>query len=127
MTELLEQPQLATAEPKTIEKVSIVISKGSLEGIYANLDKILNKKQREALENSRANAFLSKELVTIKTDCGGMHPLEDYKFDGAKALLTEFGSIAAIAATSDSALQSIPGIGPERAAALQHPLKGRPP
>ena len=37
MTELLEQPQLATTEPKTIEKVSIVISKGSLEGIYPGL------------------------------------------------------------------------------------------
>jgi peroxiredoxin family protein len=37
MTELLEQPQPATTEPTTIEKVSIVISKGSLEGIYPGL------------------------------------------------------------------------------------------
>jgi peroxiredoxin family protein len=37
MTELLEQPQVALAEPTTIEKVSIVISKGSLEGIYPGL------------------------------------------------------------------------------------------
>ena len=37
MTEVLEQPQFATAEPKTIEKVSIVISKGSLDGIYPGL------------------------------------------------------------------------------------------
>ncbi len=37
MTELLEQPQLAHAAPDTIEKVSIVISKGSLEGIYPGL------------------------------------------------------------------------------------------
>ena len=37
MTELLEHPELATAEPATIEKVSIVISKGSLEGIYPGL------------------------------------------------------------------------------------------
>src|SRR6266496_3454205 len=36
MTTTLEQPQLAT-EPKTIEKVAIVISKGSLEGIYPGL------------------------------------------------------------------------------------------
>jgi peroxiredoxin family protein len=35
MTELLEQAQ--TAPPKTIEKVSIVISKGSLEGVYPGL------------------------------------------------------------------------------------------
>ncbi len=32
MTTMEEQPQLETTEPKTIEKVSIVISKGSLEG-----------------------------------------------------------------------------------------------
>ena len=37
MTTLLEQPQHQAAEPKTIEKVAIVISKGSLEGIYPGL------------------------------------------------------------------------------------------
>src|SRR5438876_3371789 len=37
MTTTLEQPQLDAAEPKTIEKVAIVISKGSLDGIYPGL------------------------------------------------------------------------------------------
>jgi len=37
MTLTLEQPQLAAIERETIEKVSIVISKGSLEGIYPGL------------------------------------------------------------------------------------------
>ena len=37
MTTMLEQPQLEATEPKTIEKVAIVISKGSLEGIYPGL------------------------------------------------------------------------------------------
>ena len=37
MTTILDEPQLATAEPKTIEKVAIVVSKGSLEGIYPAL------------------------------------------------------------------------------------------
>ena len=37
MTELLEHPPTLAAEPKTIEKVAIVISKGSLEGIYPGL------------------------------------------------------------------------------------------
>ncbi len=37
MTELLEHTELAAPAPKTIEKVSIVISKGSLEGIYPGL------------------------------------------------------------------------------------------
>ena len=38
MTELLEHPQVAAIDQKeTIEKVAIVISKGSLEGIYPGL------------------------------------------------------------------------------------------
>jgi peroxiredoxin family protein len=37
MTTMLEHPQLEKAEPKTIGKVAIVISKGSLEGIYPGL------------------------------------------------------------------------------------------
>jgi peroxiredoxin family protein len=37
MTELLEHASITSTEPKTIEKVSIVISKGSLEGIYPGL------------------------------------------------------------------------------------------
>ena len=37
MTDLLEQPQTAGPPPQTIEKVSIIISKGSLEGVYPGL------------------------------------------------------------------------------------------
>jgi peroxiredoxin family protein len=37
MTTLLEDPQHAATEPKAIEKVAIVVSKGSLEGIYPAL------------------------------------------------------------------------------------------
>jgi peroxiredoxin family protein len=37
MTALLEYHETAAIEPKTIEKVAIVISKGSLEGIYPGL------------------------------------------------------------------------------------------
>ena len=37
MTELLEHPEASAAQPATIEKVSIIISKGSLEGIYPGL------------------------------------------------------------------------------------------
>jgi peroxiredoxin family protein len=36
-TTTLEQPQPQAVEPKTIEKVAIVVSKGSLEGIYPAL------------------------------------------------------------------------------------------
>lgn len=37
MTELLEAPYAAPPRPDTIEKVAIVVSKGSLEGIYPAL------------------------------------------------------------------------------------------
>lgn len=37
MTTLLEETRMQVPEPKTIEKVAIVISKGSLEGIYPGL------------------------------------------------------------------------------------------
>jgi peroxiredoxin family protein len=55
MTELLEHPQLQTAEPKTIEKVAIVISKGSLEGIYPGLI-MANGARMEGIE---ANLFFT--------------------------------------------------------------------
>ena len=37
MTELLVEPQAVVPEPRTIEKVAIVVSKGSLEGVYPAL------------------------------------------------------------------------------------------
>jgi peroxiredoxin family protein len=37
MTETLETPVAAAVEPRAIEKVAIVISKGSLEGVYPGL------------------------------------------------------------------------------------------
>jgi peroxiredoxin family protein len=37
MSQLLDKPMVTPLEPQTIEKVSIVISKGSLEGIYPGL------------------------------------------------------------------------------------------
>jgi DNA polymerase-1 len=41
---------------------------GSLDAIYARLDDIPQKRARTALEAGRDSAFLSKQLVTIKTD-----------------------------------------------------------
>jgi peroxiredoxin family protein len=37
MSELLEHPEATLSEPATIEKVAIVVSKGSLEGVYPGL------------------------------------------------------------------------------------------
>ena len=55
MSQLLEEPQAETSKPKTIEKVSIVISKGSLEGIYPGLI-MANGARMEGME---ANLFFT--------------------------------------------------------------------
>ena len=41
---------------------------GTVEGVYEHLDEITTKRGRNALEKGRDQAFLSKRLVTIRTD-----------------------------------------------------------
>jgi peroxiredoxin family protein len=65
MAELLEHPRLMPAEPETIEKVSIVISKGSLEGIYPGLI-MANGARMEGIEADLFFTFFG--LDAIRTD-----------------------------------------------------------
>ena len=65
MTELLEQPQITETEPQTIEKVSIVVSKGSLEGIYPGLI-MANGARMEGIEAEVFFTFFG--LDAIRTD-----------------------------------------------------------
>jgi peroxiredoxin family protein len=65
MTELLESHELALMEPATIEKVSIVISKGSLEGIYPGLI-MANGARMEGIEADVFFTFFG--LDAIRTD-----------------------------------------------------------
>jgi peroxiredoxin family protein len=62
MTELLEQPQLALTDPATIEKVSIVISKGSLEGIYPGLI-MANGARMEGIEADLFFTFFGLDAI----------------------------------------------------------------
>jgi peroxiredoxin family protein len=62
MTELLEHPQTITAEPKTIEKVAIVISKGSLEGIYPGLI-MANGARMEGIEADLFFTFFGLDAI----------------------------------------------------------------
>lgn len=57
--------------PKVGEKTAIdlMVTYGSIENIYQNLDQISKKSIRESLENNRELADLSLFLATIKTDC----------------------------------------------------------
>jgi peroxiredoxin family protein len=62
MTELLEQPQAAASEPLTIEKIAIVISKGSLEGIYPGLI-MANGARMEGIEADLFFTFFGLDAI----------------------------------------------------------------
>ena len=62
MTELLEQPQIVATEPETIEKVAIVISKGSLEGIYPGLI-MANGARMEGIEADLFFTFFGLDAI----------------------------------------------------------------
>jgi peroxiredoxin family protein len=62
MTELLEQPRTQPAEPETIEKVAIVISKGSLEGIYPGLI-MANGARMEGIEADLFFTFFGLDAI----------------------------------------------------------------
>jgi peroxiredoxin family protein len=62
MTELLERPQTAASEPQTIEKVSIVISKGSLEGVYPGLI-MANGARMEGIEADLFFTFFGLDAI----------------------------------------------------------------
>ncbi len=59
---MLEHPQTAPAEPKTIEKVAIVVSKGSLEGIYPALI-MANGARMEGIEADLFFTFFGLDAI----------------------------------------------------------------
>jgi len=62
MTELLEHTRPTPAEPQTIEKVAIVISKGSLEGIYPGLI-MANGARMEGIEADLFFTFFGLDAI----------------------------------------------------------------
>ena len=62
MTELLEQPYMTTAKPETIDKVAIVVSKGSLEGIYPALI-MANGARMEGIEADLFFTFFGLDAI----------------------------------------------------------------
>jgi len=62
MTELLEYPEAPETEPVTIEKVSIVISHGSLEGIYPGLI-MANGARMEGIEADLFFTFFGLDAI----------------------------------------------------------------
>lgn len=58
---------------------------GTLDEIYKNLDSITNKRQKLGLEENKELAYLSKTLVTIKTDMPLPITLDQIKVDSTKS------------------------------------------
>ncbi|MFQ5466401.1 MAG: 5'-3' exonuclease H3TH domain-containing protein, partial [Thermodesulfobacteriota bacterium] len=80
--------------PKTAAK--LLAEFGSIEGVYANLDRVKGKKLREKLEEFKDQAMLSRELATLHMDVPLDVRLEDLKEGGPdseelSALLKELG------------------------------------
>ena len=62
MAELLAHPELAPPEPATIEKVAIVVSKGSLEGVYPGLI-MANGARMEGIEADLFFTFFGLDAI----------------------------------------------------------------
>ena len=62
MTELLEHPEPTTTKPETIEKVCIVVSKGSLEGVYPALI-MANGARMEGIEAELFFTFFGLDAI----------------------------------------------------------------
>ncbi len=82
-------PGVAGIGPKTA--TPLIQRFGTIENIYANLDKIEKESVRKKLEANRENAFLSKELATIITDM----PIE-IDFEHAKFVKPDFKKLLEI-------------------------------
>jgi peroxiredoxin family protein len=62
MTTTLDEPQIALPEPKTIDKVAIIISHGSLEGIYPGLI-MANGARMEGIEADLFFTFFGLDAI----------------------------------------------------------------
>ena len=62
MTAALDVPERSAVEPKTIEKVAIVVSKGSLEGIYPGLI-MANGARMEGIEADLFFTFFGLDAI----------------------------------------------------------------
>ncbi|MFD1484150.1 DNA polymerase I [Lacticaseibacillus baoqingensis] len=85
-------PGVSKVGEKTALK--LLLQFGSIENLYAHLDDLKKSKMKENLINDQANAFLSKDLATIRQDAPLTIGLEDTAYTGPdidklRALYTE--------------------------------------
>ena len=76
-------PGIFGVGPKTASK--LIAEHGSLTAALDSADGMKKSKLKERLIEHRADAELSRILVTLKEDCELPQPLEDFKLDGVPA------------------------------------------
>ncbi len=91
--------------------VTLLEKYGSLDGIYENLEK-LTPRQREIFSAEKDTAFLSRELITLKSDLSGLPAisslkLQEYDAEKVSALFLRegAGSLAETVGGSESVAQ----------------------
>lgn len=70
-------PGVAGIGPKTA--LSLIQTFGSMDGVYAHIDAVASPSLRQKLTAHRDQAFLSRTLVTIRTDAPLSVQFEDFK------------------------------------------------
>ncbi len=87
-------PGVPHVGPKTAKE--LLVEFGSIEGIYEHLDAIKKKAVRETLAAHRDDAFLSRRLIELKSDCAVDLELEHLRWSGKRdlaALRTIYGEL----------------------------------
>ena len=74
-------PGVPSVGPKTA--ADLLNEYGSIDGVYANLDKIKRAKLRETLATHEADARVSQKLVTLRRDLPIAFDLEQLRYGGA--------------------------------------------
>ena len=64
---------------KTAQK--LIATYGSLDGLYARIDEVTGK-QKETLLREKEMAYLSRDLVTVRTDLPINHPIDEFAYRG---------------------------------------------
>jgi DNA polymerase-1 len=74
-------PGITGVGPKTAEK--LIVTHGSLDGIYENLDSMKKSRMKEKIIEGRDAAYLSRELIRLKMDVAVPDRPDGYKLDDA--------------------------------------------
>jgi len=120
--------------PDQLSALGVRFSTATLAvGDYAVGDRVVERKTVPDLHRSLIDRNLWSQVAALRRDqrrayllvVGLLAAIPGISLDSAKALLRSHGSIAAIAPASESDLQSVSGIGPERARALIEALTAK--